>query len=124
MIPNSIMFEQNIINYTVQDEYILDEVGVLVTYESDLDEAIAICEKSAKKILKEHLKKVLREPYVRAYFSGSGIDVKTRYYVRAEERVKTSSDITQEIFREFNKVKDVEIAYPHTEVVLRKKIFK
>ncbi len=121
MIPNSIIFEQNIINYTVQDEFILDDVGVLITYESNLDNAIKTCESIAKKIMKNYLTKMPMPPYVRVYFNSSGIDVKTRYYVKVAERVKTSSEITKEIFREFKKEKDIEIAYPHTEVVFRKK---
>ncbi len=124
MVPNSLMFDQNIINYTIQDEYILDDVGVLVTYESDLDKAIRICEESAKKIMKNQIGKMPKNPYVRVQFQGSGIDIKVRYYVKAGERIEVSSNITQEIFREFNKEKSVEIAYPHTEVVLRKKILK
>ena len=42
MIPNSVLFEQNIINYTLQDEYILDDVGILITYESNIDKAVKI----------------------------------------------------------------------------------
>lgn len=121
MIPNSIIFEQNIINYTVQDEFILDDVGVLVTYESNLDKAIRICESIAKRVMKNSLAKMPMPPYVRVYFNNSGIDVKTRYYVNVAERVKISSEITREIFREFKKEKDLEIAYPHTEVIFRKK---
>ncbi|RLI97612.1 MAG: hypothetical protein DRO99_02775 [Candidatus Aenigmatarchaeota archaeon] len=125
MIPNSTMFDKNIINYTLQDDYILDDVGVLITYESNLEKAIKICQDAADKIAKEgHVATKPKPPYVRTFFSGSGIDIKTRYYVKAEERIKTSSDITQEIFRGINKTKDVEIAYPHTEVVLRKKVKK
>ena len=121
MIPNSVMFEQNIINYTVQDDYILDDVGVLITYESNLDKAMQICEKAAKKVMKDFLGKTSKDPYVRIQFQSSGIDMKTRYYVHASERIKISSDLTREIFKAFEKEKDIEIAYPHTEVVLRNK---
>jgi len=124
MIPNSVMFEQNIVNYTSQDDFILDEVGVLITYESNLEKSIKICENEAKKIMKENLNKAPKQPYVRVAFNGSGIDIKIRYYVKVEERIKTSSDLTKEVFKEFNKEKDIEIAYPHTEVVLRNKISK
>ena len=65
-----------------------------------------------------------RPPYVRTFFQPSGIDVRTRYYVHASKRIKVASDVTQEIFRNINKAKDVEIAYPHTEVVLRNKQMK
>ncbi len=31
MIPNSVLFEQNIINYTLQNEFVLDQVVTMVT---------------------------------------------------------------------------------------------
>jgi len=121
MIPNSILFEKNIINYTGNDDYILDDVGIVITYESDLDQAIMICENAARKVLKDHLDKMPKKPYVRVQFQSSGIDIKTRYYVKADDRIVTSSEVTKEIHREFKKQKDVNIAYPHTEIVLKKK---
>jgi len=121
MIPNSILFEQNIINYTLQDEYILDEVVIAITYESDLDAAIKMCEASVRKVTKGFMAAMPSPPYVRTFFQPSGIDVKTRYYVRAEERIRIASELTHEIFRNISKAKGVEIAYPHTEVVLRQK---
>jgi len=121
MIPNSVLFEKNIINYTAQDEYILDDVGILVTYESNLDKAVRICESAANKVMKDQAGKMPKEPYVRVQFQGSGIDIKTRYYVKAEDRIKIASDITKEINREFKKQSEVDIAYPHTEIVLKKK---
>ncbi len=121
MVPNSILFEQNIINYTQQDEFILDQVVVSVTYESDLDKAIKIALESAKKHINEFIKVTGQEPYVRTYFQPSGIGVHVRYYSPAKRIQEFSSLITKEIFDEINKEKDVEIAYPHTEVVFREK---
>lgn len=123
LIPNSVLFERNIINYTAQDEFILDDVGILVTYESDLDKAIRICESAAKKVMKGKLDKAPKEPYVRVQFQGSGIDIKTRYYVRTEDRIIIASEITKEINKGFKKERDVNVAYPHTEIVMKKKYF-
>jgi small-conductance mechanosensitive channel len=116
MVPNSIMFEQNIINYTLQDDYILDEVVLSVTYESDLDKAKKIGIESAKEILKE-FPELKSEPYVRTYFQANGINVHIRYFTHAEKRQETSSKVTQEIFKQISKTKSVEFAYPHTEIV-------
>ncbi len=124
MIPNSILFEQNIINYTLQDEYILDQAVLAVTYDSDLDKAIKLCEESAKKVTKYFIKDMPEKPYTRTLFQPNGIDVKIRYYVKASERIKLLSELTQEIFRNVNKEKDVNIAYPHTEVILSRKTRK
>lgn len=121
MVPNSTLFEQNIVNYTKQDEYVLDQVTVTVTYESRLDKAIEIALESAKKRTREFIKETGKEPYVRTYFQPSGIDVIVRYFAVATRLQEFSSIITQEIFNRIMKTKEVEIAYPHTEVVFRKK---
>jgi len=121
MVPNSVLFEQNIINYTVQDDYILDDVGILVTYEGNLDKAVRICEAVANRVLKNRIKGSPKKPYVRVQFQGSGIDIKTRYYIKAEDKIEAASDVTKEINREFKKHRDVKVAYPHTEIVLKKK---
>lgn len=124
MIPNSKLFEQDVINYTMTDEFILEQVVTTITYESNLDRAMDICVKAAKKAVADFLENMPQQPYVRTFFQPSGIDIKTRFYVPASERIRIGSDLTQEIFRNIMKAKDVEIAYPHTEVVLRKKIAK
>ncbi len=36
IVPNSTLFEEKIINYTAHDDFILDEINTLVTYESNL----------------------------------------------------------------------------------------
>ncbi len=125
MIPNSIIFEQEVINYTQQDDYILDEVVTAITYESDLEQAEKIINKSVKKIMKTYWekfpKRLSREPHTRLKFKDSGIDIKVRYFTIATKRNSITTNITREIWRQFRLNKDVEFAYPHTEVLLRKK---
>jgi len=117
MVPNSVLFEKDIINYTQEDDYILDQVTVTVTYESDLDKAIEIVLESAKKLTNEFIKETNNEPYARTYFQPSGIDVRVRYFAPAKRLQELSSSITKEIFERIIKTKDVEIAYPHIELV-------
>jgi small-conductance mechanosensitive channel len=52
MVPNSIIFEQEVINYTHTDNYILDEITTAITYESDLKKAESIILNSVEKIMK------------------------------------------------------------------------
>ncbi len=122
LIPNSILFEQNIINYSSQkDEIVLDQVIFTVTYESDLNKAIQIALKSAKKHVKEFIKNPKKIPFVRTHFQSSGIDVKIRYFVPVKKMRKLSSIITQELHAEIMKTKEVEFAYPHTEILFKDK---
>ena len=120
MVPNSIMFEQNIINYTSKDEYILDQVVLNVTYESDLDKAMEIVLKAAKKHTEDFIRHTNQEPYVRTFFQPSGINVHVRYMADAKRLQEFSSIITKEIFDMTKKEKNVEIAYPHTKVIMSK----
>lgn len=117
MVPNSIMFEQNIINYTARDEYVLDEVVTAITYESDLKKAIEIILDKAKLNTEKF---DVKDPYIRSWFQASGVNVHVRYMVPAKKRQEVSSLITQDIHSEIMKTKGVQIAYPHTEVLLNK----
>lgn len=117
LIPNSILFEQKIINYTMKDEFILDEVITLVTYESNLKKAKKICYKAALKFLDEELKEQKEIPFVRVFQQDSGIHVKVRYKVRTSKRIEVLSNIHNEIINNIAKAKDVSIAYPHMHLI-------
>jgi small-conductance mechanosensitive channel len=125
MVPNSIIFEEEVVNYTHKDNYILDEVTTAITYESDLEKAEKLILSSVEKIMKplwgSFPKRIEKNPHTRLKFKDSGIDVTVRYNSIAKERNKISTNITREIFNSIRKNKDVEIAYPHTEVVFREK---
>ena len=125
MLPTSIIFEEEIINYTHQDDYILDEVRTAITYESDLKKAEELIMKSVERTMKPLWKKfpkrITRDIHNRLEFKDSGIDIKVRYFTIATNRNQISTDIRREIFNQIRNTKDVEIAYPHTEVLFREK---
>src|SRR3989344_1203741 len=125
LIPNFNIFEKNVINYTMYDDFMLDQVIVSVTYESDLDKAIKIILDSAKKCLKEVKPKErpfprFEKPYTRLAFQASGIDIKLRYSAPVRRLQEISSEMTKEIYDRFKKTRNVEFAYPHTEVILKR----
>ena len=127
MVPNYLLFEQSIINYTMINDYILGEVIIDVTYESNLDKAIEIALEAANKYTKDFHKikhkpfPKVEKPYTRLSFEPSGINVNVRYSVPVKSQSVVSSDITKEVYTKIKKTKDVHLAYPHTEVILRKK---
>jgi small-conductance mechanosensitive channel len=120
LVPNAKLFEQDIINYTRENELILDQVKFTITFESDIEEAKQIAKESVKEVIKNYQKEV-KEPYVRTWFQASGIDVYVRYFVPAPKREEISSIITQEIFTKVNKSSKIRFAYPHSEILLRQK---
>jgi small-conductance mechanosensitive channel len=125
MLPTSIIFEETIINYTHQDNYILDEVSVAVTYESNLEHAEAILKMAVNTIIKEFQdelpKRIRKEPHIRIQFKDSGMDLKVRYHTIVLKRNRIATDIRREIFNLIREAPDVEFAYPHTEVLLHEK---
>jgi small-conductance mechanosensitive channel len=124
LIPNSILFEQKVINYTMQDEFILDEAVTLITYESNLEKAKKICLDAANKYFDKSLKKKKEKPFVRVFQQDSGIHVKVRYKVRTSKRIEVLSNIHNEIINNIAKTKDVNIAYPHMHLIKKDKIVK
>jgi small-conductance mechanosensitive channel len=125
MVPTSIIFEEEVINYTELDDYILDEVVTAITYESNLEKAEKIVCDSVNKIMKPYWekfpKKIPQKPHIRLKFMESGINVTVRYHSLATNRNAIITDIVREILKTIKTSKDVEIAYPHTEVLFREK---
>ena len=118
LIPNSMLFEQKIINYTLESEFVLDEAVTLVTYESSLDKAKEICFNAVVKFLaQEELKDKQETPRVRVSQSDSGMHIKVRYNVRVSKRIETLSNIHNEIISTISKTPNVSIAYPHMHIV-------
>jgi len=120
LVPNSIIFEKNIINYTLDNEFILDEVVVVVTYESNIDKAEKLSLEAVKKITKSFAKKTGKKPYVRTYFTPRGMKLNVRYFAPTQSLQEISSKITREIYNSIRKARGVSIAYPRTNVALGK----
>ena len=70
------------------------------------------------------ISKLKEKPYVLTYFEPNGVNVRVRYLSPAKRLQRISSAITKEVLDKIAVAKDVEIAYPHTEVLLRKKVKK
>ncbi|MDD5433727.1 MAG: mechanosensitive ion channel [Candidatus Pacebacteria bacterium] len=116
MIPNAILFQQIILNYTLKNKYILDEVSVAITYASQFETAETILLTIAQEITKEATEVTSRQPFVRFELFDSGIRLRLRYLVLAKERQRAVSVISKRIVQEFNQAKGIEFAYPHVSI--------
>ena len=125
MIPTSVIFEHEVINYTQRDDFILDEVVTAITYESDLKKAEEIITDAVEEIMKPMWagfpKRISRKSHIRLMFRDSGIDITTRYHTLATKRNEITTGIRREIWNRIKKTSSVDFAYPHTEVLLREK---
>ena len=117
LIPNAILFGQTITNYTLDEEFILVEVPVRITFESNWQEAERILVNAAKEVTTDVIKEVNEEPFIRAELFDAGVMMRLRYKTRPVDRASSLSDIVKIIFHEFSKSDAVEFCYAHSEVI-------
>lgn len=118
MVPNHLLFEHNIINYTLMNDYVLTEVTFNVTYEGNLNKAIELAKKAAEKHLQEYMKETKKEPKIRVELTDSSINLKVRFFAPIRDIPRVKSEISKEIYESIKNQKEVSIAYPHTEMII------
>ena len=117
LIPNAILFGQTITNYTLEEEYILVEVPVRITFQSDWTEAERVLVSAAQAVTADVIQKTKEEPFIRAELFDAGVMMRLRYKTRPVDRAKSLSEIVKIIFHEFAKNDTVEFCYAHSEVI-------
>ena len=118
MIPNQHLFRWNVINYTRDEKYILDEVIIRLTYRSDIKRAEAIMCEQAAEVTADICEETGESPYVRFEFIPSGVVAKLRYRVSAVKRQSTSTLIVERISKAFRHAEQIEFAYVKSETLL------
>ena len=118
LIPNAVLFDQMVINYAVSQEskYILDEVPVRVSYDSDYRLAEQTLIRCAQEVTAEIIAETKKEPLVRAEFFDSGIMMRVRFQSIAVDRQEISSNIVGKIVEAFSRSPKLGFAYPHQAV--------
>jgi small-conductance mechanosensitive channel len=104
MIPMQFLFNHIINNYSMKlpsdtegQKYLLDEVTVRITYDSDWDEAERILKEVAGEITADAVAETGEEPYIRAEFFPSGVFMRIRYRVAPTDRQRVWSEIVRKI---------------------------
>jgi len=129
-IPNGHVLSQMLANYSKGFKYIWNEVGVLVTFESDWRKAKAIMSEIAKKHsehLTEEAERKVKEvskkylifyskltPAVYTSVTDSGVLLTIRYLCEPKKRRGTEQAIWEDILTEFAACDDIDFAYPTT----------
>lgn len=115
LLPNAMLFGQVVINYTVSQHaaYMLDEVVVRITYDSDWQKAEEILLRAASDITADVIRATGKPPYIRADLYDYGVYLRLRYHTRATERAETAYRINRAIFREIQATPSVDIAIPY-----------
>ncbi|MBD3182679.1 mechanosensitive ion channel [Candidatus Poribacteria bacterium] len=110
LVPTSWLFSHIINNYSMKlpsdeegQKYLLDEVVVRITYDSDWNEAERILKSVAANITSEAIKETGEEPYIRAEFFPSGVFMRIRYRVAPTDRQRVWSEIVRKVSVELDK---------------------
>jgi small-conductance mechanosensitive channel len=116
LIPNAILFSNVIINYSSEaktsEPFILDEVVVRITYDSDWEEAEKIMLSVAKEVTEDIIKETGKEPYIRSDMYDYGVYLRLRYMTLAVDRPRIAHEINRRIFEEFQRNERVDFAIP------------
>jgi len=103
LIPNAILFQHVIINYTLEQEFMLDEVPVRLTFDSDWERAKAIMIAAAQDVTSAIIAKTGQVPFIRAEFLDWGVLVRLRYNTIPTKRQELSTYIIERLLRDFGK---------------------
>lgn len=128
LVPNNKVLTEIIANYSKGFQYIWNEIPVLITFESNWQEARVLLQNiankhvehitsSAKKKVKEAAKKYLifynkLTPIVYTSVEASGVLLTVRYLCKPKERRVTQTVIWEEILVQFAENNHIEFAYP------------
>jgi small-conductance mechanosensitive channel len=127
-IPNGKIFNDYLFNYSKGFQYIWNEIGITVTFESDWKKAkkqlTEIVNKHAKHLSGEAakgVKKAARKymivyktltPTVYTTVEDNGVKFTLRYLCKPRRRRFTANNIWEDVLDSFNKSDDIDFAYP------------
>jgi len=127
VLPNSSIRERDVINYSAEDERTRLSLPLLVTYESDIDEAREIMERAARETpevidggpdIRIGSARYPAAPtcYIEDY-ADHGVQLELRYWVKTPYYLtRVRSKVNDRVWDGLADA-DVDIAYPHTHLV-------
>jgi len=115
LVPNPLLFSQVVINYTVVQEspYMLDEVVIRITYDSNWQRAEAILLTAAREITGDIIRTTGVAPYIRADPYDYGVYLRLRYQCRVKDRAEIQYELTKRIFGDLQADRSVDLAIPY-----------
>jgi small-conductance mechanosensitive channel len=128
VIANSTIRDRDVVNYSAEDERTRLSLQLLVTYEGDLDAARDIMERAAKDVdevitggpdIRIGAARYPAAPtcYIDEY-ADSGVLLTLRYWGKRPYKLLTiRSKVNERVWAELADADDVEVAYPHQQLV-------
>jgi small-conductance mechanosensitive channel len=133
-VPNSYVLKGNVFNYTKDTPFVWDQIGISVTYESDLKLAermiLDVAEETVGPMMREN-RALLRakyefadladymaeEPKVGWAFGASAIELNLLYFCPAFAKGTYRTRLVKRIFEKIMAEPQVQFAYPHVQFV-------
>jgi len=114
LVPNAMLFSQVAINYTVKQTaaFMLDEVVVRITFDSDWDVAERILLGAAEEFTKEIIEATSVKPYIRSDMYDYGVNLRLRYQTRVKDRAEIAYLLCKKIFEDIQHEPSVDLAIP------------
>jgi small-conductance mechanosensitive channel len=117
LVPNAILFSQTITNYTLEQKFMLDEVPVRVTFDSDVELAEQLLLEAARQTVADVIDQTGEQPFLRMEFYDAGVLMRLRYLTIPAERQKISSGVVRAVLSAFkDNYPAVKFGYPHSVV--------
>jgi small-conductance mechanosensitive channel len=101
LIPNAILFQNTIINYTLEQAHMLDEVPVRLTFDSDWELAKRLTIQAAREATVEIVESTGEEPFIRAEFLDWGILMRVRFNTIPVRRQEISTQVIERLLKSF-----------------------
>lgn len=120
LIPNAILFSNVIINFTLDQVHMLDEVIVRLTFDSDIELAEKLALAAVNEVTADIVNETGFEPHTRSELYESGVLMRVRYQTIPSQRQVLSSAITRKVLHSIKSNYDkVKFCYPHSVVRYR-----
>ncbi|MCK4717715.1 MAG: mechanosensitive ion channel, partial [Thermoplasmata archaeon] len=132
-IPNRMILEKGVANYTRHNKFIYEYLAVSLTYESDIARGEAVLLDIVREVLgsadvdfvkatkdaetKELVRAMPKKPRVFWQSRDSGVELGVLYMVTMHDRFYMRSEITKRFLSAVKEEPCLSIAYPHVEVV-------
>ena len=114
LMPNAMLFAQVAINYTARQEagFMLDEVIVRITFDSNWEKAEEILLSAATDFTKDIIAITGMKPYIRSDMYDYGVNMRLRYQTPAKDRAEMSYKLSKRIFEDIQRTPTVDLAIP------------
>ncbi|WP_441001094.1 mechanosensitive ion channel family protein [Fodinibius sp. SL11] len=127
-VPNHLVFDDSLANYTSDFEFIWNELEVLLTFESNWKKAKQILQELADKHLKDYVEEAQNQvsrakksylihyryltPTVYTEVRESGVCLTIRHLSNPRKRRSLGQDIWEDVLDKFHENDDIDLAYP------------